>query len=167
MKQIIRFFLLLTALIMGAVGEMKAIERKNIIFSFDNTKGSADLVSGDGAFTSVDDGTKVTIIVTPENGYSISAGSIIVEKMVDPQNAARRRTSGLSESLPVTNEGSNNYSFVIPTGYEGAYVTVNFYPTPTGGFTAITSLEEITNLETGRYELASDINASIQQMVHH
>ena len=160
MKQIIRFFLLLTALIMGAVGEMKAIERKNIIFSFDNTKGSADLVSGDGAFTSVDDGTKVTIIVTPENGYSISAGSIIVEKMVDPKNAARRRTSGLSESLPVTNEGSNNYSFVIPTGYEGAYVTVNFYPTPTGGFTAITSLEEITNLETGRYELASDINAS-------
>lgn len=158
MKHTIRFFFLLVALITGAAGEIKAITEADIFFNYDNTKGSVSVA--EGGITTVASGTKVIIVVTPNDGYSISAGTIIVEKMINPTDNARRRTSGLSGDLDVTHEESNNYSFVIPSDYDGAYVTVNFYPTPSGGFIAITSLSEITNLTTGRYELAGDINAS-------
>ena len=162
MKKTIRFFLVLTALMIGAAGEVKAIIATDIHFNYDEAKGSASVKADDGII-SVDGGTKVTIVAIPKSGYSISAGAIIAEKMVDPTNAAPRRTSGLSESLLVTDEGSNNFSFVIPTGYAGAYVTVNFYETPSGDFIAITSLSEIPNTTeglAGKYVLAGDINAS-------
>ncbi len=158
MKKTIRFFLVLTALMIGAAGEVKAIIATDIHFNYDEAKGSASVA--EGGITTVASGTKVMIVVTPNDGYSISAGTIIVEKMIYPTDKAPRRTSGLSGDLDVTHEESNNYSFVIPSDYDGAYVTVNFYQTPSGGFTAISSLSEITDLTTGKYVLAGDINAS-------
>ena len=158
MKKTIRFFLVLTALMIGAAGEVKAIIATDIHFNYDEAKGSASVA--EGGITTVASGTKVMIVVTPNDGYSISAGTIIVEKMINPTDKAPRRTSGLSGDLDVTHEESNNYSFVIPSDYDGAYVTVNFYQTPSGGFTAISSLSEITDLTTGKYVLAGDINAS-------
>ena len=110
MKHTIRFFFLLVALITGAAGEIKAITEADIFFNYDNTKGSVSVA--EGGITTVASGTKVIIVVTPNDGYSISAGTIIVEKMINPTDNARRRTSGLSGDLDVTHEESNNYSFV-------------------------------------------------------
>lgn len=100
MKQMIRIFLLLAALVMGAAGEIKAaITENDIIFSYDNTKGSASVKSG--GIETVTDGTKVTITVTPGAGYFINKSNIIVRKLVDPSLAPNRAPS-LDESLEVS-----------------------------------------------------------------
>ena len=159
MKQTIRFILLLSVLLMSAVGEIRAIESSNIIFSYDDTKGTASLKS-DGLETVVG-GTKVTIIVTPNDGYSVSEKTILVEKMVDPTNKAPRRTPGLSGDLEVNSgNAANEYYFVIPTGYDGAYVTVNFYK-KIQGFTQISSLDQIPKTQeglAGNYQLIADVS---------
>ena len=97
----------------------------------------------------------VTITANPATGYNIDAAHIVAEKMVNP-SAAPRRAPGLSPSLPI--EGANPFTFTIPEGYDGAYVTVTFYMT-SEGFTSITSLSQITSLD-GKYELTADIDAS-------
>ena len=89
MKQTIRFFFMLMALVMGAAGEIKAaITETDIIFSYDNTKGSASVKSG--GIVTVSGGTKVTITVTPDAGFFISKSNIVAHKLVDPALAPNR-----------------------------------------------------------------------------
>ena len=129
MKHTIRLFMLLAALVMGAAGEIKAaITETDIIFSYDNTKGSASVKSG--GIETVTGGTKVTITVTPGAGYFINKSNIVVHKLVDPALAPKRAPS-LDEPLEVS--GSDNpqneatdYSFVVPDGFKGAQVTITF-----------------------------------------
>ena len=87
-------------------------------------------------------GSTVTIsaVPAPGSGYIIDASHIFVEKMVNP--SSRRRAPGLSSGLEVTAGEGNSYSFTIPSGYDGAYVTATFYK-EIEGFTRITSLSEI------------------------
>ncbi len=101
-------------------------------------------------------GMTVTISATPAAGYSIDAAHIIAEKMIDPFAAAPRRAAGIASKLDITDNGGNSFSFTIPDGYDGAYVTVNFYKdTPNG----ITSLDQITDL-ADTYVLTADVDAS-------
>jgi len=116
-------------------------------------------------------GRTVKIIVTPAPGFKTKKSLIIVEKMVDPNNRAPRRTSGIGQFTltKVTGEDNNEwvtaeteFTFTVPEEYDGAYVTATFVSTATSA-TAITSLSDIPNTTeglAGTYELAADIDAS-------
>lgn len=128
MKYTIRLLMLLTALIMGAAGEVKAITDADIVFSYDNNKGSANVKTG--GIETVTGGTKVTITVTPGTGYFINKSNVVAYKLVDPALAPRRALS-LDEPLEVSGpDGPQNeatdYSFVVPDDFKGAQVTITF-----------------------------------------
>ncbi len=128
MKYTIRLLMLLTALIMGAAGEVKAITNADIVFSYDNNKGSANVKTG--GIETVTGGTKVTITVTPGTGYFINKSNVVAHKLVDPALAPRRALS-LDEPLEVSGpDGPQNeatdYSFVVPNDFKGAQVTITF-----------------------------------------
>ena len=149
MKHTIRYFILFFTLFIGSVGHAWAISESDIIINI-QPNNSAGTVSVTGI-----SGMTVTISATPATGYSIDATHIIAEKMVNPLKAPRRAT-GIASKLDITDNGSNSFSFTIPAGYDGAYVTVNFYK-KTEGFTQITSLSEITDMD-GKYQLTTDVS---------
>ena len=146
MKHTIRYFILFFTLFIGSVGHAWAISESDIIINI-QPNNSAGTVS----VTGISEMT-VTISATPAAGYSIDAAHILAEKMVNPLKAPRR-APGLSPSLPI--EGTNPFTFTIPEGYDGAYVTVNFYK-KTEGFTQITSLSDIDDMN-GQYQLTADV----------
>ena len=149
MKHTIRYFILFFTLFIGSVGHAWAISESDIIINI-QPNNAAGTVSVTGI-----SGMTVTISATPAAGYSIDAAHILAEKMVDPLKAPRRAT-GIASKLDITDNGSNSFSFTIPAGYDGAYVTVNFFKdTPNG----ITSLDQITDL-AGTYVLTADVDAS-------
>ena len=159
LKRYTRIFYMVMMLLMGGAGEVWAITTDDIIINKlpNNDAGTVAV--------SVSDRT-VTLTINPASGFFVNKNTITAEKMVSlPTNAAaRRRAPILSNALTVSGdeEASNgnpkNYTFEIPEGSAGAYVTVEFY-TKTSGFTQITSLDEITASD-GKYEIVSDINAS-------
>lgn len=149
MKYTIRYFILFFTLFIGSVGHAWAISESDIIINT-QPNNSAGTVS----VTGISEMT-VTISATPAAGYSIDATHIIAEKMVNPLKAPRRAT-GIASKLDITDNGGNSFSFTIPAGYDGAYVTVNFYK-KTEGFTQITSLSEITDMD-GKYQLTTDVS---------
>lgn len=158
MKHIIRFIVLIIAFVVAGSANMWAISNSDIIINV--LPNSAAGTISVNSIEAVTDGTKVTITASPASGYSISKGNILVEKMVNPTNHGRSRASSLSNSLEVNNgNNSNEFYFIIPNGYEGAYVTASFYSTPAEGVTAITSLSQITDLSK-KYEITADIDAS-------
>lgn len=159
MKRTIRFVVLIIAFVVASSSNLWAISNSDIIINVLPNSDAGTVSVKDGGIEAVTGGTKVTIVVSPASGYSISKGNILVEKMVNPTNHAPSRAPGLSNDLQVTDEGSNNFSFVIPTGYDGAYVTATFYSTPATGVTPITSLSQITDLSK-KYEITADIDAS-------
>lgn len=151
MKHTIKIILLFFALVLAGAGHAwAAITDDDIIINV-QPNNSAGTVS----VTSIS-GSTVTISAVPASGYSINAAHILVEKMVDTQS--RRRAPGLSYET-VTEVNGTTYSFVIPGGATGAYVTVTFFKDAPTGFTAITSLSQITSM-TGKYQLIADVDAS-------
>ncbi len=150
MKHTIRYIILFFTLFIGSVGHVWAISESDIIINI-QPNNSAGTVS----VTAIS-GMTVTISATPAAGYSIDAAHIIAEKMIDPFAAAPRRAAGIASKLDITDNGGNSFSFTIPAGYDGAYVTVNFFKdTPNG----ITSLDQIKDL-AGTYVLTADVDAS-------
>ena len=149
MKHTIRYIILFFTLFIGSVGHAWAISESDIIINI-QPNNSAGTVSVTGI-----SGMTVTISATPAAGYSIDAAHIIAEKMVDPLKAPRR-AAGIASKLDITGNGGNSFSFTIPDGYDGAYVTVNFYK-KTEGFIQITSLSEITDMD-GKYQLTTDVS---------
>lgn len=148
MKHTIRFIILLFSLVMTGVSDAWAdITENDIIINVLPNK-----AAGTVSVTNIS-GMTVTITATPATGYTIDAAHILVEKMVDPM-AASRRAPGMAPSLPV--DGNNPFTFTIPDGYTGAYVTVNFYK-KAEGFIQITSLSEITDMN-GKYQLTADVS---------
>ncbi len=148
MKHTIRFIILLFSLVMTGVSDVWAdITENDIIINVLPNK-----AAGTVSVTNIS-GMTVTITATPATGYTIDAAHILVEKMVDPM-AASRRAPGMAPSLPV--DGNNPFTFTIPDGYTGAYVTVNFYK-KAEGFIQITSLSEITDMN-GKYQLTADVS---------
>ena len=149
MKHTIRYIILFFTLFIGSVGHAWAISESDIIINI-QPNNSAGTVSVTGI-----SGMTVTISATPAAGYSIDAAHIVAEKMVNPLKAPRRAT-GIASKLDITDNGGNSFSFTIPAGYDGAYVTVNFYK-KTEGFIQITSLSEITDMN-GKYQLTTDVS---------
>ena len=149
MKHTIRYFILFFTLFIGSVGHAWAISESDIIINI-QPNNAAGTVSVTGI-----SGMTVTLSATPAAGYSIDATHIIAEKMVDPLKAPRRAT-GIASKLDITDNGGNSFSFTIPDGYDGAYVTVNFYK-KTEGFIQITSLSDITDMN-GNYQLTADVS---------
>ncbi len=150
MKHTIRFIILLFSLVMTGVSDAWAdITENDIIINVSPNK-----AAGTVSVTNIS-GMTVTITATPATGYTIDAAHILVEKMVDPM-AASRRAPGMAPGLEVTPGEGNTYSFTIPEGFSGAYVTVNFYK-KAEGFTQITSLSEITDMD-GKYQLTADVS---------
>ena len=149
MKHTIRYIILFFTLFIGSVGHAWAISESDIIINI-QPNNSAGTVSVTGI-----SGMTVTISATPAAGYSIDAAHIIAEKMVDPLKAPRR-AAGIASKLDITDNGGNSFSFTIPDGYDGAYVTVNFFK-KTEGFIQITSLSEITDMN-GNYQLTADVS---------
>ncbi len=149
MKHTIRYFILFFTLFIGSVGHAWAISESDIIINIQPNN-----AAGTVSVTGISEMT-VTISATPSTGYSIDAAHILAEKMVDPLKAPRRAT-GIASKLDITDNGSNSFSFTIPAGYDGAYVTVNFYK-KTEGFIQITSLSEITDMD-GQYQLTTDVS---------
>lgn len=151
MKHTIRFIILLFSLVMMGVSDAWAdITENDIIINVLPNK-----AAGTVSVTNIS-GMTVTITATPATGYTIDAAHILVEKMVDPM-AASRRAPGMAPGLEVTPGEGNTYSFTIPEGFSGAYVTATFYQQRASeGYTAITSLSDITDLN-GKYELTADI----------
>ena len=121
MKHTIRFIILFLALVIGNCN-VWAITVDDIIINIQPNNSA-------GTVTKSVSGMTVTLTATPASGYSIDADHIIAEKMVNPLAAARRRAPGVASKLAITDNGDNSFSFTIPDGYSGAYVTVNFYKT--------------------------------------
>ena len=148
MKHTIRFIILFFALVMAGTGNAWAISESDIIFNIQPN-------SSAGTVTDVTvSGMTVTFTANPATGYNIDANHIIAEKMVDA--LAPRRAPGIASELEVTGSG-NSFSFIIPEGYTGAYVTVNFYQDAPEGFTQITDLSQITVIN-GKYQLTADVS---------
>ena len=148
MKHTIRFIILFFALVMAGAGNVWAISESDIIFNIQPN-------SSAGTVTDVTvSGMTVTFTANPATGYNIDANHIIAEKMVDA--LAPRRAPGIASELEVTGSG-NSFSFIIPEGYTGAYVTVNFYQDAPEGFTQITDLSQITVIN-GKYQLTADVS---------
>lgn len=154
MKHTIKIILLFFALVLAGAGHVwAAITEDDIIINVQPNK-SAGKVEVESIIEST-----VTISAVPASGYSINTAHIKVEKMVDaPQSQSRRRAPGLSYET-VTEVDGTTYSFVIPDGATGAYVTVTFFKDAPTGFRAITDLSQITSM-TGSYQLTADVDAS-------
>ena len=145
MKHTIKFIIVLFSLVVTGTTSVWGITEDDIIVNVLPN-------SSAGTVTVAVSGMNVTITATPATDYFIDASHIIAEKMVDP--SVSHHAPGLSSSLPIS--GSNPFTFTIPDGYTGAYVTVNFYK-KTEGFTQITSLSEIDDMN-GQYQLTADVS---------
>ena len=145
MKHTIKFIIVLFSLVVTGTTSVWGITEDDIIVNVLPN-------SSAGTVTVAVLGMNVTITATPATDYFIDASHIIAEKMVEP--SVSHHAPGLSSSLPIS--GSNPFTFTIPDGYTGAYVTVNFYK-KSEGFTQITSLSEITDM-TGKYQLTADVS---------
>ena len=145
MKHTIKFIIVLFSLVVTGATSVWGITEDDIIVNVLPN-------SSAGTVTVAVSGMNVTITATPATDYFIDANHIIAEKMVEP--SVSHHAPGLSSSLPIS--GSNPFTFTIPDGYTGAYVTVNFYK-KSEGFTQITSLSEITDMN-GKYQLTADVS---------
>lgn len=152
MKHTIRFIILFFALVMAGTGNAWAISESDIIFNIQPNSSAGTVVNVTVS------GMTVTFTANPATGYSIDANHITAEKMVDA--LAPRRTSGLSAGLTVTPGDNNTYSFTIPDGYTGAYVTVNFYKTTANGITSLADIPNTLEGLAGNYVLTADVNAA-------
>ena len=154
MKHTLRFIILTFAFVVAGTGHVWAnITKDDIIINVlpNSSAGTVDKTTMEIVANS-DGTTTVTFTASHTTGYSIDKDHIIAEKMVNAMTP--RRTSGIASSLPIS--GNNPFTFTIPEGYTGAYVTVTFFKTTTNG---ITSLSQITDLN-GTYVLTADINAA-------
>ena len=145
MKHTIKFIIVLFSLVVTGTTSVWGITEDDIIVNVLPN-------SSAGTVTVTVSGMEVTITATPATDYFIDASHIIAEKMVDP--SVSHHAPGLSSSLPIS--GSNPFTFTIPDGYTGAYVTVSFYK-KSEGFIQITSLSEIDDMN-GQYQLTADVS---------
>ena len=155
----LRIIIILVALIIGASNEVWAeLVASNIIID--------EAVAANISNVTID-GRKVTITVTPPANKYITSSNIKVQKLLSPSVApARKRTPQIADYLPVSgnivvNPNSGTFSFTIPDGYQGAYVTAEFKDASGLIFIhANTSLGDSPDME-GTYFLTEDVSASV------
>lgn len=155
-KRYTRIFYVILMLLMGGAGEVWALSTTDIIIN--------KLPNNDAGTVTVSVSERtVTLTINPASGYFVNKNTITAEKMVELPASSRRRAPIMANALTVngddeaSNGNSKQYTFDVPEGSSGAYVTVEFY-TKKGDLIAVTSLSQIGT--TGNYEIVSDINAS-------
>ncbi len=163
MKHIVKIIILLITLVWGVPGSVLAdnIPSGNILKRVLPNESVGTITIG----TIEERKVNVTISLL-NNNYTITEQLITVEKMVDPTSVsqARRRVPSFADLIPIqdfhdNSDGTFSFYFIVPDGYDGAYVTAEFVEQSADDFTLITSLSNITNL-SGKYRLAADIVAS-------
>ena len=163
MKHIVKIIILLITLVWGVPGSVLADNNLsgNILKRVLPNESVGTITIG----TIEERKVNVTISLL-NNNYTITEQLITVEKMVDPTSVsqARRRVPSFADLIPIQNfhdnsDGTFSFYFIVPDGYDGAYVTAEFVEQSADDFTLITSLSDITNL-SGKYRLAADIVAS-------
>jgi len=180
-KQIIRFFLLVTTLWLGVASGVWAQSN----FSFSNsdititgTVTGTGTVGNGGIVADTDGKHTVTLTITPGEGYYIKASDIVVEKLVDPgkANAPERRTPAFADVIPgtmysgsgrtdkdiissVKNPNSAEYVFTVPADYDGVYVMATFKSLTEGGIRITSGMTSVTYSSDGHYILVDDIDA--------
>ena len=163
MKHIVKIIILLITLVWGVPGSVLAdnIPSGNILKRVLPNESVGTITIG----TIEERKVNVTISLL-NNNYTITEQLITVEKMVDPTSVsqARRRVPSFADLIPIQNfqnnaNGTFSFYFIVPDGYDGAYVTAEFVEKSADDYTLITSLSDITNL-SGKYRLAADIVAS-------
>ena len=164
-KHKLQTIVLILALLMGAASESWALGTDDIILDEPFTNGTVTV-------TSVEDNTRlVTLTITPEDGYKVMIGNIIVQKLLDPGNAqALQRTPGITDVIPVLGDdvvigpASGTYTFTVPEGYDGALVSVTFTSTDPAVVINInrnTRASQITD-PAGHYKVTEDgVDASV------
>ena len=108
---------------------------------------------------------EVTLTVTPAPDYKTRKDLILVEKMVKPDRmSAPRRAPALGTFvLTGTDEwvtDATTFTFIIPTEYDGAYITAIFVKNTANLITSLSDIPNTTEGLNGTYELAADIDAS-------
>ncbi len=91
------------------------------------------IVGGSVSATPISENGVVTLTVTPATGYTISRDDVKVVPMVDPAVSGSR--SQVPVASPLTLSGDDpadltqerQYTFTVPEGYSGAYVTATFH----------------------------------------
>ena len=133
MRQTIRIFLLVTTLLFGVASGAWAVEElthdgTGIKIYVEKSPSNGGTVSIDNVTGSEENPHTVTLNVSPADGYSVSANLITAEPIIVlPTSPAPRRAPGLMEPLVVSHVSGNLYSFVLPSDYNAAFVTVSFY----------------------------------------
>ena len=160
MRQIIKMMMLLVALILSATEKTWAADT----YTENGLTVVVQKMPNDDAGTVTVSITErvVTLTVTPSSGYMTNKSMITAEKMTPPSTRGTTNqsmlgiieVSGAEDNVNSSNPGT--YSFTIPEGYSGAYVTVSFVNEE---YTPITSLSQLTDPD-GYYEIMCDIDAS-------
>ena len=160
----IRILFIMLALFMGTASEAWAYTKldpvNGVTVYLERTPSNTGGTIAVSDVSAVTGGKKVTLTITPSTGYSISK-DLITAVAVKNISSTRTGTPDLMENpLPITDEGDNKYSFVLPAIYTATYVTVTFKQgTIYDNVTLIRSLSEITD-PTKKYEMVADIDAS-------
>ena len=101
-----------------------------------------------GRITSSVNGTTCTLKVTPNDGYYITIGDVIVEKTINP-SMGRRMAPGISRPLTLSGTdpdalgSERTYTFTMPASEYDVYVTASF--------TALQTISPKVSLEAWTY----------------
>ena len=164
-KHKLQTIVLMLALLMGAANEVWALSQTDIILDEPFSNGAVVVTSV------INDTRLVTLTITPDNGYKVTKGNIIVQKLLDPSKArASRRAPGITDVIPVSGDDvvtgptSGTYTFTVPEGYDGALVSVTFTSTAASAIIEIsrkTRASQITD-PAGHYKVTEDgVDASV------
>ena len=94
--------------------------------------------TANGSVTASLNGQACTLTVKPDAGYRISRDDVTVQATVNPEVSTARAATPIAVGYPLTLSGDDpadlsaerQYTFTIPEGYSGAYVTATFTAIP-------------------------------------
>ena len=176
MKNYIRILTMITALMFGAVSETWALTADDVEIEIKP--------SGSGNISKSISEREVTLTVTPAAGYYIRTSDFIIEKLISPgnANAPKRRVgeitdvikgkmynSDMTKEISSVEAGSTaKYVFTIPDGYDGVYVTANFYLKTEGNIIRITSSTSLGDNPSmsAHYILVEDVSATVVEKLY-
>ena len=176
MNNYIRILTMITALMFGAVSEAWALTADDVEIEIKP--------SGSGNISKSIIEREVTLTVKPAAGYYIRTSDFIIEKLISPgnANAPKRRVgeitdvikgkmynSDMTKEISSVEAGSTaKYVFTIPDGYDGVYVTANFYLKTEGNIIRITSSTSLGDNPSmsAHYILVEDVSATVVEKLY-
>ena len=146
MHNMYRWILMFALLFIGGAREAWADDSVIEFQILPSSSAGTAVVKEGGIVANDGGGWTVTITVSSSNGYYVKREDIVAEKLVDMTAQARTDAPDIANALEVTGpemtDAEQDYSFTIPAGYGGAYVTVTF--TAKAPATAVVTANELT-----------------------